>query len=262
MDDEPTQPSAQAPAPAAPVAHEAPAAARCLLAIGDLHAPRQHPDALAFLAAIKEQFAPDTVVSVGDETDFHGLSFHEKDPNLAGPSEELRQARVFAKDLERLFPRMSIVESNHGSLLYRRATAVGIPHEMVRSYNEVLQVGPGWQWTFAKTVETPSGPVMIEHGQKQTARFMSRRFGMSCIQGHRHSEQYAESWSNWHRQMFAVQTGCLVDNRDRGMWYNRNYREPPVLGSALVIDGEPLVIRLNERSSGAWDGRLAVARAA
>lgn len=233
-----------------------------LLAIGDLHTPRQHPDALEFLAAVKQEFDPDCVVQVGDETDFHGLSFHDRDPDLPGPSDELRLARLAMDALASLFPIMTVIESNHGSLLYRKALASGIPSEMLKGYNDVLQVGAGWRWVTTHTVDTKSGPVHLEHGQKTTARTMSRRLGMSCIQGHRHSESYAEWWDNSIRPAFAAQTGCLIANNDRGFWYNRQYREHPVMSSVVVVDGEPYVIRLAEKKSGRWDARLAVTRAA
>jgi hypothetical protein len=227
-----------------------------LLPIGDLHMPIHHPDAMQFLAAIKMEYAPDCVVQVGDETDFRGLSFHDKDPDMPGPSDELKAARRGASELRELFPIMYIVESNHGSLLYRKALASGIPTEMVRTYNEVLQVGNGWRWIPALNVDTKTGPVRVEHGQRGTARNMSKRYGMSLIQGHRHSESYAEWWDNSLRPMFAMQTGCLIDNSNRGFWYNRNYRDHPVISTGIVIDGEPFIIRMGEMKSGRWDLKL------
>jgi len=233
-----------------------------LVAIGDMHMPRHHPDALEFLAAIKSEFDPDCNLSVGDEADFHGLSFHERDPDLTGPSEELRATRAWIAKLQELFPKLWIIESNHGSRLYRKALAHGIPQEMVKSYNDVLQVGAGWSWLYTMTINTKTGPIHVEHGQKMTARTMSRRLGMSVIQGHRHGESFAEWWNNSLRPMFAMQTGCLIDNRDRGFWYNRNYREHPIISSGVVLEGEPFVIRLGEAKSGRWDRRIVLSKSA
>lgn len=270
MEDEPTAPGVPPPSltrwgepddDPPTQSHSFPFAER-LFVIGDLHVPRQHPSAVDFLAAVKKEFDPDVVVQVGDETDFHGLSFHSKDPNLPGASDELRGARLVCGEIEKLFPRMWIIDSNHGSLLYRKASDVGIPEDMLKGYNAVLRVGNGWQWARTVRVRTARGEVLIEHGEKATARTMARRYGMSVIQGHRHGEGYAELWNNSIATHFAMQTGCMIDRTDRGFWYGRNYKEHPVISSGLVLNGEPYIVRLNEKKSGRWDWRLPLARAA
>jgi hypothetical protein len=233
-----------------------------LLAIGDMHVPRHHPSAVEFLRAIKAEFDPDVVVQVGDETDFHGLSFHERDPNLPGISQELAAARTIMRGLQELFPRMHLLESNHGSLLYRQALHHGIPNEMVRTYQEVLQVGAGWSWRYELRVQTRAGVVHLEHGQKATARTMSRQLGCNVIQGHRHAECYVDTWHSWEATRFAAQTGALINNADRAFWYNRKARLAPVIASVVVLDGEPVIVRLNEAKSGQWDRRLVLQRAA
>jgi hypothetical protein len=227
-----------------------------ILCIGDTHAPFAHPSALDFLAAIRTEFAPDLVVHQGDETDQHGLSFHEHNPALPGGSDEIRGARGWLGALEALYPAMVLLESNHGSLLYRKALHHGIPEEMLRNYNEVLEVGDGWRWQFSLTVQTSSGPVYFEHGQKATARTLSKRMGLSVVQGHRHNEAYAEWWNNSIATCFAVQTGCLIDNRSRAFLSHRKNETHPIIASALILDGQPCLIRLNEGKSGRWDGRL------
>lgn len=229
-----------------------------LLVITDLHAPRHHPQALPFLTAIAKELAPDKVVDAGDETDFAGLSFHDHDPDLPGPSDELKMVRAFMGELAALFPVMDLATSNHGSLPYRRALAAGIPQEIIKSYNEILQVPKTWRWLPHVTVQTKTGPVHIEHGEKATARLRSRHLGMSVVQGHRHPEAYVEWWDNSLRPLFAVQGGCLINNQDRGFLYNKQNQRHPVLSVAAVIDGEPYIIRLNEKKSGQWDSRVSL----
>jgi hypothetical protein len=226
------------------------------LAIGDTHAPFAHPSSLDFLAAIKAEFSPDLVVHMGDEVDNHGMSFHEKNPALPGQAAELDESRTWIRQLERLFPEVVIKESNHGSLLYRKALHHGISEEYLRNYNEVLRVGQGWRWQFSLTIESPSGPVYFEHGQKGTARTIARAMGVSVVQGHRHGECYAETWNNSLSDVFAMQTGCLIDNRSRAFLYNRKHRLHPVIGTGIILDGRPYIIRLGETKSGRWDRRL------
>jgi hypothetical protein len=227
-----------------------------ILAIGDTHAPFAHPDAIDFLAGIKAEFSPDLVVHQGDEVDNHSMSFHEKNPALPGQGAELDESRTWIHRLEKLFPSLILLESNHGSLLYRKALHHGFHEDLLRNYNEVLRVGAGWRWQFSLTVDSPGGPIYFEHGQKGTARSVARALGMSVVQGHRHNEAYAEVWNNSVNDVFAMQTGCLIDNRSKAFLYNRKNRTHPVISTGIIIDGHPYVIRLAEAKSGRWDRRL------
>ena len=73
---------------------------KSILVISDQHAPYHHIDTIDFLAAIKQKYKPDTVVNIGDEMDWHSISFHDSHPGLYSPSHELQVARKFFKDLE------------------------------------------------------------------------------------------------------------------------------------------------------------------
>ena len=49
-----------------------------------------------------------------DEVDYHALSFHNSDPDLDSAGVELERARATIQQLEKLFPKMDLVHSNHG----------------------------------------------------------------------------------------------------------------------------------------------------
>ena len=80
---------------------------KSVLVISDLHIPYHHPDAFKFLAALKKKYKPDLVVNIGDEIDQHSISFHNHHPDLKSPGDELRAARVYVKELEKIFPKMT-----------------------------------------------------------------------------------------------------------------------------------------------------------
>ena len=63
--------------------------AKSILVISDMHHPYSHPDTVPFLAACKKKFNPDQVVCIGDEVDFHSLSYHESNPDLDSSGVEL-----------------------------------------------------------------------------------------------------------------------------------------------------------------------------
>ena len=72
---------------------------KSILCISDQHAPYHHPDTLYFLAALKKEYKPDCVVNMGDELDWHSISFHDHHPGLHSPKDELEIAKGFFKKL-------------------------------------------------------------------------------------------------------------------------------------------------------------------
>ena len=54
---------------------------KSVLVISDMHIPYHHPDALAFLTALKRQFKFDHIVNIGDELDQHAITMHEHNPD-------------------------------------------------------------------------------------------------------------------------------------------------------------------------------------
>ena len=72
---------------------------KSILCISDQHAPYHHPDTLDFLAALKKEYKPDCIVNMGDELDWHSISFHDHHPDLRSPKDELTEAKVFLSRL-------------------------------------------------------------------------------------------------------------------------------------------------------------------
>ena len=68
-----------------------------ILVLSDLHAPYNHPEAVEFLEAIKYKYQPTKILGIGDEVDFHALSFHDTDPELDNAYAELVKAKKLSK---------------------------------------------------------------------------------------------------------------------------------------------------------------------
>ena len=90
------------------------------------------------MAEIKKQFRPDRIVNIGDLLDFHAINMHTHDPDLYSAGDELKAAKEYIKELESIFPNMIEVESNHSSLVYRRALKYGMSKEFLKSYGDFL----------------------------------------------------------------------------------------------------------------------------
>ena len=90
-----------------------------ILFLSDMHIPYHHQDTLPFLKMLKDRYNPTRVICLGDETDKHALSFHDSDPDLMSAGDELRAALPVIAELHDMFPQMDLVDSNHGSMVWR-----------------------------------------------------------------------------------------------------------------------------------------------
>ena len=225
-----------------------------ILLISDLHIPYNHKDALAFLQHLKDKHKPTRVICMGDELDKHALSYHDSDPDLASAGDELRKSLPIIAELKKMFPVMDILDSNHGSLVWRKAKTHGIPRHYIKSYNDVLEVDERWKWHHDLTVDLPNGQkVYLHHGKSNRVINLSQQMGMSCAQGHYHEILAVSYWGNPNGLHWALQTGCLIDDESYAFSYNNVNIKRPVIGTALIIDSlpilEPMVIK-----NGRWVG--------
>ncbi len=229
---------------------------KSILVISDYHAPYNHPDALKFLAACKKKFKPDTVVCIGDEADFHALSYHESNPELPAAGDELDQAIKALKPVYKLFPKCTVIESNHGSMVLRKALTGGIPSKAIRGYNEVLDAPKGWKWVDDLILQTPLGPIYFCHGKSGAAGRLASQYGMSCIQGHFHEKAQITYISTPEKLMFDAHTGCLADDKSLALGYNKINPKRPIVSIIVVINGIPQIVPMVLKRGGRWVGNL------
>lgn len=227
-----------------------------ILVIGDLHSPYHHPDALRFLAYCKEMVNPDLVMCIGDETDQHGLNFHGIDPDLMSMHDELLASRDFLAQLCQLFPHMLLCHSNHGSLIYRRAKAGGIPTQMIKSYRDILLPdvdNSGWSWAYSWRIQTKRGPVLFKH-QPSVANTINdaAHEGCNLVTGHLHGEYGIKYASSHDRLYWAMQTGCLIDKDAQNFAYGKEFKKKPIIGACAIVDGFPHLIPMQLKRGGQW----------
>ena len=226
-----------------------------ILFISDLHIPYHHPDSFAFLQYLKEKYKPTRVICLGDECDKHSLSFHDSDPDLYSAGHELIETQKHMRILEQMFPRMDIVDSNHGSLVWRKAKTNGIPRHYIKSYNDVLGVGDGWKWQEDLTLVLPNGQsVYVHHGKASDGLKLSQTSSMNCVQGHYHEKFNVQWWANSLGLYWSMQCGCLIDSKSYAFQYaNVNLRKQ-LIGTGLVIDSIPVLEPMILLPDGRWKG--------
>lgn len=226
-----------------------------VLLISDLHIPYHHQDAIAFLLHLKEKYNPTRVICLGDEVDGHALSFHDSDPDLPSAGDEIRQALPVIAELFKIFPEMDILESNHGSLVWRKAKVFGIPKHYIKSYNEVLGVDSGWKWSFDLTVDLPNGQkCYMHHGKTSNIIQLSQQMGMNALQGHYHETFKIDYWGNSTGLYWGMQCGCLIDDDKLAFNYNNVNIKRPIIGTGLIIDSMPVLEPMRLNSEGRWVG--------
>jgi len=226
-----------------------------ILLISDLHIPYHHQDAIAFLLHLKQKYNPTRVICLGDEVDGHALSFHDSDPDLPSAGDEIRQALPVISELFKIFPKMDILESNHGSLVWRKAKVFGIPKHYIKSYNEVLGVDSGWKWSFDLTVDLPNGQkCYMHHGKTSNIIQLSQQMGMNATQGHYHETFKIDYWGNSTGLYWGMQCGCLIDDDKLAFNYNNVNIKRPIIGTGLIIDSMPVLEPMRLNSEGRWVG--------
>jgi hypothetical protein len=228
-----------------------------VLVIGDLHCPYWHPDTIAFLKEVNDTYAPNRVIQIGDEIDGHAISFHEHNPDLLSPGDELEKCIEKLQPLYRLFPKVDLLESNHGSLVYRKGVFAGLPRHVFKSYREILQAPKHWNWHFDLTITLSDGqPCYFHHGKTANPLGLSQSMGMSAVQGHFHEKFAINYWANSLGLYWQASTGCLVDDKSMAMAYNNNNLKRPMIGSLIILDGHPRLLPLVKDKHGRWIGKL------
>lgn len=213
-----------------------------ILFISDMHIPYHHQNTLPFLKSLKEKYKPTRIICLGDELDKHALSFHDSDPDLMSAGDELKASLPVIKQLHELFPVMDIIDSNHGSLVWRKAKHHGIPRHYIKSYNDVLDVGSGWKWHNDMVLDLPDGQkVYVHHGKSSDAFKTSQAMSMSHVCGHYHEKFAIHYWANPNGLYFAMNSGCLIEDESYAFAYNNCNLKRPIIGTSLIINGVPVL---------------------
>ena len=226
---------------------------QAVLVISDLHIPYHHPDAFQFLSELKKKYKPDLIVNIGDELDHHAISMHEHNPDLMSAGDELKSSRTYIKELEKIFPQMTLVHSNHSSLVYRRALKYGLPKDYLKSYNEFLGVGKGWTWVDDLTVTLSDNTrCFFTHGLSATVLQVAMQYGCNVVQGHYHTKFSIGYYSNPDALVWGMQVGCLIHQKSMAFDYAKNFKSRFIVGCGMIINGQPKLMPMVLNEDGRW----------
>jgi hypothetical protein len=224
--------------------------------ISDPHFPYHHPQSFDFHEAVKQKYNPDRIICLGDELDHHRGSFHIPEPELPSWEDELVKGLSCIKSLEQIFPRMDLLESNHGSLWFRQAKAAGLPRRLLKTYEQVLET-KRWKWHFDLTIRMPDRKyVYFHHARSVNCLLTSKNMGMSAVQGHHHHLFSIQYWGNELALNWAMQLPCMADKDSLAQSYGKNNLQRPIVGCGIILHGQPRLLPMVLDKRGIWDGRI------
>jgi len=227
-----------------------------ILVISDLHIPYHHKDSFAFLREIKKLYKPDFVVNIGDLLDFHAISMHDHNPDLYSAGDELKQSRIYIKELESLFPEVTEVDSNHSSLVFRRALKYGMSKEFLKGYGDFLGTKK-WKWVDDLTLTMSNKQrCFFTHGRSADVLKVSQTMGMSAVQGHYHTKFVISYWANPDNLFFGMNVGCLINQKSMAFSYAKNFKTRFILGCGMIVEGIPRLMPMVLNNKGNWIGKL------
>jgi hypothetical protein len=228
-----------------------------ILFISDLHAPFMHACATKFLRAIKKKYKPDKVILSGDEQDLQSISMHNHNPDLPGPHDEISGAIKQLRPIFNLFPEAIVLDSNHGSLVYRRAQISGLPTRAIKTPKEMLGAPSGWRWVDDIVLKASNGKqIYFCHGRSKNSMKNSQLIGMNFCQGHHHSTFEIQYWANSLGLYWGLTVGCLIDKDAIAFAYGKTCNAKPILGCAIIINGIPKLLPMVLDKNGYWTGEL------
>jgi hypothetical protein len=228
-----------------------------ILVISDLQAPHNHKDTIVFLKEVKKRFNPTYIIDIGDLADFHRLNFHGANPNLPSAHDELINLRLFVKQLAKLFPCMTIIDSNHDALPKRKARSIGIPDAMLKDERSILQAPQTWKFVNELVLKLPNKlKCKFRHNFGSNLLLDSIKQGMSVVCGHLHTKSNINWWQNDHGINFSMQVGCLIDSNHPAFDYDKNNAIRPVLSVGIIKGGVPIIVPMIINNKNEWVGHL------
>jgi len=232
-----------------------------ILIISDLHYPYAHPDHISFLKEVKSKFRfnqKDKYIMMGDEIDNHSISFHDHDPDLPNPTKELELAIQNIKKLEKVFPKLDLLNSNHGSLLFRRRKFHRLPDYILKDYADILGVNQkNWKWHDHVIYADKFGRYYFTHNMNADCLKSAQALNYEgYIQSHYHSKFELKYFSSPEALRWGMTVGCLIDKDSLAFAYSKVNIKRPVIGCAVIIDGVPQLIPMTLKRGGKWVGKL------
>ena len=208
-----------------------------VLIIGDTHEPFTQEGYWEWCWDIGERHGCDVHIQIGDLTDQYVFSRFSKHPNAMSLEGEIGGLRERLAKVYRLFPNMMITKGNHDERLWDRALDVGIPAELLVTFQEFI----GVEWDVVD--ELVIDDVLYKHkpsrGGKTPSILTAKEEFMSCVTGHLHTVGALNFHSTRKGSVFGMSVGCGIDISTYAVEYAKAQVQHYFHGCGVVEDGVP-----------------------
>ena len=136
------------------------------------------------------------------------------------------------------FPNVKVCIGNHDALPFRKAFSAGLPKTWLKTYQELLQSPPTWEWDFVHQVKG----VIYQHGTglsgEMAAINAARENRQSTVIGHLHTVMNTRFLASYKDLIFGVTVGCGIDHEKYAFAYGKQNTRKPVVACAVILDGK------------------------
>lgn len=232
------------------------------LNIGDIQAPYGHPDTIPFLKAVNDKYAPDEIISGGDEFDMYWLNAYGTDPDFDNPEGEYYKARAFWQQIFKIFPEGVGVTSNHvHGRMDRKRKQARLPSHFMKSWEEIIGAPKGWKWvdqyitqgTLVRHGHADGKSAKVNLDKINHKRLFTNQKPLNLMLFHHHTLMGCTDIMMGQHVVWMGFGGSLIDKKAHAFNYTNTN---PALGCTLIRDGRlfpiPMIVDENDR----WVGEL------
>ena len=76
---------------------------------------------------------------------------------------------------------------------------------------------------------------------------------MNVVQGHYHTKFNIQYWGNPQALHWGLQVGCLIDKDSLAYEYNKLFKDRPIIGTGIIIEGLPYLLPMVLNKGGRWN---------
>jgi metallophosphoesterase superfamily enzyme len=209
-----------------------------ILEIGDPHEPVGKKGYLEFCQKTCKEYGCNRIVLTGDICDWHGISFHAREPGAPGVVQEFELAFERIQKWYKAFPEAIVTIGNHDNRIIRLAASVDIPARFIRDYAEIWET-PGWDWVFDTIIDDVYHFHGDGYGGMYPAYNVAKQMGMSVVMGHVHAAAGIKWLVSPRKRWFGMDVGCGIDDKKYAFAYNKRNKKRSAIACGVVIDGHP-----------------------
>lgn len=223
--------------------------------ISDTHFPAAHPAALQFILDTFDKWQVTQVVHIGDVTDLHNSSFHDKHPDMPGARDEFELAKqdVLRWNLALIGAGfvgpsrpMQVCIGNHDDRPARIAAKFGMAAPYLATFHDPNLVWGDecvfWEWAEEHEIDS----VMYMHGHQKCGGgehpaylTLKKGFDMNLVLGHYHTRGGITPLPGRKGLRWGMSVGSLVDRKHPAMKYAEGGAAKQMMSCGVVIDGHP-----------------------